>query len=196
MSPSSDPVHKFQVQIQQSKNWRWHLLGWERGHDHRKGKAKEDAKIVEGIADEIEKCLGEKAIIHDLWFDQWKMRAGRWHQDQMAQGLQDSDLLILIVSKHSLGSNAVSLEWKTKFAEKISKNKDSVFPFFIDDTSTDELSPYLAHIHSYRMGQDLSKVARLVDDILNWREETPTNTPRVEKRRRSARDMRPKSRGA
>ncbi|HLH89991.1 MAG TPA: toll/interleukin-1 receptor domain-containing protein [Xanthobacteraceae bacterium] len=147
--------------------------------------AQEDALTVERIADEIERCLSEKSIIHDIWFDQWKMRAGKWHQDQMAQGLRNSDLLIFVVSQHSLGSNSVSLEWKAKFGEKISENTDSVFPFYIDKTSPDDLDIYLRHIHSYRYDNDPTKVARLVDDILNWKEEAPAVPVRKRVRRSS-----------
>jgi hypothetical protein len=96
--------------------------------------AHEDVETVEDIAETIEDFLNTKSILHDIWLDKWSMKSGRWIQDQLFEGLNRSDFLILIISTHSLGSNAVTVEWKTKFAEKIRSGSDSVLPFIIDST--------------------------------------------------------------
>lgn len=135
--------------------------------------AHSDDKIVVEIANAIEEYFSNKSILHDIWFDKWKMKAGKWFQDQMAAGLTDSDYLILVASKSSLASNAVAAEWKTKFADKLSAGDDRVFPFLLPDASFSDLPKYLANIYSYRYDGSREVVNRLVEDILYWHDATP-----------------------
>ncbi|MCX8490291.1 MAG: toll/interleukin-1 receptor domain-containing protein [Cyclobacteriaceae bacterium] len=133
--------------------------------------AHSNSDIADGVADVIEEYLSEKSVLHDIWFDKWKMKSGKWFHDQMYDGLSKSDYLILMVSKESLGSNAVAVEWKTKFADKLSNGEDTVIPFIIDDTPFSELPQYLENIHCYRYEGSRDKIVRLVDDILFWKKE-------------------------
>jgi len=133
--------------------------------------AHDNSDIVSGLADMIEEYLSVKSVLHDIWFDKWKMKAGKWFQDQMRDGLINSEYLILMVSKESLGSNAVAIEWKTKFADKLSKGEETVFPFIIDDTKFEDLPPFLKNIYSYRYNGNRDIVFRLVNDILFWKDE-------------------------
>lgn len=137
--------------------------------------SRKNEDIVKNIVNIIEQYLSEKSQIHDIWFDTAKMRAGRWFQDQMSEGLSSSEYLIFMVSKESLKSNAVSVEWKTKFADKLSKGKDVVFPFILDDTPYNELPDYLQHIHSYRYENSKDKIIRFVEDIISWKDEKNGN---------------------
>lgn len=134
----------------------------------------DDLFLVKQIVENLQKYLSEQSKIHDIWFDQWKMRSGRWFQDQMNAGLAESDDLILIVSKNSLGSNAVAVEWKTKFQRKISIGADTIFPLIIDDTPYSELPDYLSNIHAYRYDGKIDCIIRLADDMLFWKEEEAT----------------------
>lgn len=132
----------------------------------------EDSTVVEEIANTIEEHLNTKAVLHDIWFDKWKMRAGKWVQDQMSIGIVESDYLLLVVSKSSMKSNAAALEWKTKFNEKISKNIDSVFPFLLQDIDFSELPSYLNGIYSYKYDGTKEIVIKLVEDMLYWKDAT------------------------
>lgn len=140
--------------------------------------AQTNSDLADSIAGIIDEYLSEKSIIHDIWFDKWSMRSGKWFQDQMFDGIHKSDYLILLVSKESLGSNAVEVEWKTKFKNKISKGEDTVFPFIIDNTPFSELPQYLASIHCYKYEGNRDKILRLVDDIIFWKEEEATGGSR------------------
>lgn len=133
--------------------------------------AHEDWHIVEHIAGIIEEYLGEHIVLHDIWLDKWKMRSGKWIQDQIVSGITESDYLILIISKNSMGSKAVSVEWKTKFREKIEKGDDTVLPFVIDDTRSVSMPEYIKNIYYYRYEQDDDMIYRLVEDILFWNAE-------------------------
>jgi hypothetical protein len=127
--------------------------------------------MVEKIVLEIENRLNDKAITHEIWFDKWSMRAGAWVQDQISDGLGNSQFLILMVSANSLASGAVAAEWKVKFADKFRANDDSVFPLYLQGTEPRQAPEFLREIfgYSYRGEQDLPNVIRLADDILFWR---------------------------
>ena len=133
----------------------------------------DDWKIVEKAVDIIDEYLNEKSILHDIWLDKWKMKGGKWFQDQMLEGLATSDYLILVASSKSMASSAVEVEWKTKFSAKISQGEDAVFPLLTGDIKYQELPGYLANIHAYRFDNEHDKdnVIRLIDDIIFWHAE-------------------------
>ena len=128
-----------------------------------------DWETVEKIVDIMEEYLNIKAVLHDIWLDKWKMKGGRWFQDQMMAGINESDFLVLMVSADSLESSAVAVEWKSKFSEKILKGEDTVFPFMIDSSPYDEIPSYLQNIFSYRYDNNRDIVIRLIDDIIFWK---------------------------
>lgn len=130
-----------------------------------------DWECVESIVDTIEEYLNIKARLHDIWLDKWKMKGGKWFQDQMMTGIKESDFLLFMVSKDSLESSAVALEWKSKFSEKLAKGDDTVFPFVIDDSPFEQMPLYLQNIYSYRYEGNKEKVIKLIDDIIFWKAE-------------------------
>ena len=133
--------------------------------------AHDDWGTVENIVDIIEEYLNVKSVLHDIWLDKWKMRGGKWFQDQMITGIKESDFLIFMVSKNSLDSSAVTVEWKTKFSDKISKGEDTVFPFIIDASSYESIPSFLQNIYSYQYQDDKEKVIKLIDDLMFWKAE-------------------------
>ena len=130
--------------------------------------AHEDYADVSNIASVIEEHLSAKSVLHDIWLDKWKMKAGKLFHDQMSTGLTDSDYLVLIVSKASMASSAVAIEWKTKFSSKIKADDDRVFPFLLQDSSFADLPEYLRDVFAYKYDGGKEKVIRLVDDMLFW----------------------------
>ena len=181
-------IHPSLHHLIQKKNYRFNFnkvkigngLSWTKKNDKRMQQEKikifisyshADWQYVDKIIETIEEYLNRKSILHDIWLDRWKMRSGKWMQDQILVGLEDSDFLIFIISMNSLGSNAVAVEWKTKFAKKISKGEDSIFPFLIDDTPYEDLPEFLKQIYSYRYENDRDKIIKLVEDILFWKAE-------------------------
>ena len=134
----------------------------------------DDWETVEKIVEIIDEYLNEGSILHDIWLDKWKMRGGKWFQDQMYEGIKASDYLVLIASSASIESSAVKTEWKTKFQSKISKDEDRVLPMLIGDISFKELPEYLSNVHAYRFNDDNGKenVKKLIEDILFWQDES------------------------
>ena len=147
----------------------------------------DDADRVVKISECIEDHLNNKAIIHDIWLDIWKMKSGKWVQDQIFDGLHESDFLIFIVSQNSLGSEAVALEWKTKFSKKLKSGEDTIFPFIIDNTPFDQLPKFLEAIYCYKYDNNQEKITNLIDDILFWKAEQTA----VEDRRKNPRAASP-----
>ena len=92
-------------------------------------------------------------------------------QDQLLAGLEASDYLVLIISENSMGSNSVAVEWKSKFSDKLSSGRDTIFPFIIDETDYADLPGFLKHVYAYQYKGDEQKVIKLLEDILFWRNE-------------------------
>lgn len=131
-----------------------------------------DSKVVDDVVGVMDEYLSEKSILNDIWFDKWKMKGGKWFQDQMITGIKESDFLVFMVSKNSLGSNAVSVEWKTKYAEKIIKGDDTVFPFIIDETSYGDMPDYLQNIYSYKYDGKKDNIVKMIEDMHFWKSES------------------------
>ncbi len=130
--------------------------------------AKKDRKSVIDIATTVENYFDDQGVFNDIWLDEWKLRSGAWVQDQMYAGLESSDFLILALSKNSITSKAVKVEWKSKFQEKINYGVDSVFPFIIDDTLFSDMPTYLKNIFTYRYENKEENAIKLARDILFW----------------------------
>lgn len=136
-----------------------------------------DKVQVTKIVRAIERYLRDKCIC-DIWFDEWRMKAGEWVQDQLLRGLRESDYLVLMASKQSLGSSAVSVEWKTHFAGKLSNGRDSVLPLIIDDTPISDMPEFLTQIFCRRCaGDDETELLRFAEDLIDlWRTQSGTQS--------------------
>lgn len=130
-----------------------------------------DWEIVEPIVEVLENTFDEQGIFTDIWIDKKKMRSGKSFLDQMSEGVRESDYLILMVSKSSLESKAVSAEWREKFRQGLSSSTDQIFPFFIDETEFEDLPDFLKGIHAYRYDSDDQNTLRLARDIIFWTRE-------------------------
>lgn len=146
--------------------------------------ASTDREEVEAIVRKMIRCLHEKSKLHDIWLDQWKLKAGQWYQSQIDQALDDSEFLVLMVSKSSIKSQPVAYEWRKKYADKFSSDIDGILPFIVDDLPTDHLPKALSNIHAYQYGGDDAKIVRLVEDILFWKEAREDARPRGKRRAR------------
>ena len=130
-----------------------------------------DWTVVEAFVDTLEDLMNLKTAGHDIWLDRWKLQGGRWIQDQISEGLKASDFLLPVLSKNSLKSAAVAVEWKTKFAEKLNANDDKVLPVLLEDVEFGDLPDYLKNIWSYRYDGSSGTVKKIVDDLLFWKSE-------------------------
>jgi len=90
-----------------------------------------DTAIVSRFIDELYKFFDQEGISCDLWIDKWKLRSGRWIPVEIEEGIRQSDLLLLCVSKASLQSKWVEREWRCKFEEELKSGDVKVIPILI-----------------------------------------------------------------
>lgn len=131
----------------------------------------DDWTQVEKLVETLEEFMNLRSAGHDIWLDRWKLQGGRWIQDQISEGLRESDFLLPVFSKQSLASSAVAVEWKTKFADKFNANDDRVLPVVLDELKFDDLPYFLKGIYAYRYDGSDTTVARIVEDLLFWKSE-------------------------
>src|ERR1044071_7031946 len=68
-----------------------------------------------GFVDDLVLYL-EKAG-HQVWLDYRSLIPGRPWQDQIYEGIQNADVILLVVSKASLSSQNVAVEWRRVLQE-------------------------------------------------------------------------------
>ncbi len=129
-----------------------------------------DGSIAAKIAAALETKLSCKGAFINVWYDKWRVRAGQWVQHAVEKGLATCDVLIVIVSKHSLKSGWVEAEWRTKFEEEIKSGQIRVVPVGVG-VAKDELPKLLQlkHVRGVRrrslrgFDEDMEK---LCEDVL------------------------------
>lgn len=87
-----------------------------------------DKAIVGPMAESFRKTFGEDRV----FFDQWSIQPGDSLVDKMDEGLADCRYFFFLVSKNSLSSQMVGLEWKNALLKHI--KGDTLFvPVKLDD---------------------------------------------------------------
>jgi len=132
--------------------------------------AHEDETLVHEIVETMHRYLNRDLWLFDIWFDAWKMEAGRAVQTQIGQGLTQSDFLIVMVSPNSMKSEFVEMEWKSKllapFCDQANGN-DRVLPIILGGTFPDETPDIFRKTfgYPYRGTQDEQNIERLVKQM-------------------------------
>lgn len=80
-----------------------------------------------------------------LWRDVWRMRAGRWVQDQIEEAIRNSDVLISVVSERSLSSDFVESEWRTMMRRELKNRTGRVIPISRNHINKDMIPEFLAN---------------------------------------------------
>jgi len=86
-----------------------------------------DKKFVEQLAEDLSNngCR--------VWFDKWEIKIGDNIIDKINNGISESDYLALIISKSSIKSPWVNIEWTPMFIHAIEEKKAKILPILIDD---------------------------------------------------------------
>jgi hypothetical protein len=132
--------------------------------------AHEDETLVEEIVLCIQEEFEQRVALFDIWFDKWRMEAGRPVHDQVEEALQKSDYLVLMVSENSLNSKFVELEWKNKYFDSLydrTKSHDKVLPVHLT-AGPSKLPDFIVPLYafSYTGPKDKPNLNRLVDQML------------------------------
>lgn len=94
-----------------------------------------DKPLVEAVAIKLADIFGKNQI----FYDSWSIKPGEGIIDQMNKGLEAPEFVFFFVSKNSLASSMVKLEWQNAFYSA-SKGKTRIVPVRIDGS---EMPPIL-----------------------------------------------------
>jgi hypothetical protein len=70
---------------------------------------------------------------HFVWLDEWEIRVGECIPTRIEQGLQETDFVVLVMSKRSCSSAWVEREWKTKYWEEINSRQVKILPILLEE---------------------------------------------------------------
>jgi hypothetical protein len=70
---------------------------------------------------------------HRVWLDEWRIRVGESIPRKIGQGLQECQLVAVLLSKHAVQSRWVENEWQAKYWEEIVDDKIRVLPILVED---------------------------------------------------------------
>ncbi len=86
-----------------------------------------DKPVVEPIAIKLQEIFG----INKVFYDSWSIQPGDGIIDKMSEGLEQCQYFFLFVSKNSLDSNMVKLEWQNALIKAV-KSELRIIPIRID----------------------------------------------------------------
>jgi hypothetical protein len=130
----------------------------------------EDKPIVEPVALRLREIFGEDSIFYDAW----SIRPGDGIIEKMNQGLQAPEFVFFFVSKRSLASGLVKIEWQNALL-KASKGETRLIPVRIDDVVMPEVLRQSLYIDVYSVGVDIG-----INQIVNVVQGNSSFTPQHE----------------
>lgn len=129
----------------------------------------EDKKYASLIADRLRKAG------HDVWYDTWSLRVGDNLIQKINDGLQETDALIVIVSKSALRSKWVMHEFSAIALGDLSSEKSRIIPVLVDKSSVPQ---YLARYVYVDLTADLDGgIQRIITALSEKPSPKPTAKP-------------------
>ncbi|MDA3845643.1 MAG: toll/interleukin-1 receptor domain-containing protein [Vallitaleaceae bacterium] len=122
-------------------------------HNHK------DKAIVEHIAIKLTEVFSQDQI----FYDSWSMQPGDGIIDKMNEGLGDCKLFLFFVSKNSLQSNMVKLEWQNALI-KATRGETKIIPVKLDDCLMPPILLQSIYIDLFSNGLDVA-VRQIVDVV-------------------------------
>jgi len=131
-------------------------------HNHK------DKILVEQIAIRLKDIYG----IDKVFYDSWSMQPGDGIIDKMNQGLDNCKIFLFFVSKNSLQSNMVKLEWQNALM-KATNGTTRIIPVRIDDCFMPPILMQNLYIDLYGQGIEVA-IRQIIDTISGKNTFTPT----------------------
>lgn len=125
-------------------------------HNHK------DKVIVEQIALRLRGIFGQD----NVFYDSWSVQPGDGIVDKMNEGLANCELFLFFVSKNSLQSNMVKLEWQNAVM-KASSGHTKIIPVKLDDCLMPPILMQSLYIDLF--GQGLEVALRQIVDVVSGR---------------------------
>lgn len=119
----------------------------------------EDKPVVEPVALRLREILGEDAV----FYDSWSIKPGDGIIEKMDEGLGAPEFVFFFVSRLSLNSGLVKIEWQNALL-KASKGETRLIPVRIDNVSMPEVIRQNLYIDMYGVGLEvgLNQIVNLV----------------------------------
>lgn len=141
---------------------------------------KQDKIIVRQIAETFEKVFGREKV----FYDEWSIQPGDSITGKMNEGLEQCNYFFFFVSRNSLNSKMVEIEWQSALMKKAQKNitfipvklDDAIMPAIIASTLYIDLFTQGLEIATRQMldvvrGQNTyrpsEKVSNLIAEVVN-----------------------------
>lgn len=119
-----------------------------------------DKAIVEPIALRLAQVFGQE----NVFYDSWSIQPGDGIIDKMNEGLTNCNFFFFFVSKNSLQSNMVKLEWQNAIL-KASNGTAKLIPVKLDDCMMPALLLQTLYIDVF--GKGLENSIRQIIDVIN-----------------------------
>lgn len=119
-----------------------------------------DKQIIEPIAIKLATIYGRE----NVFYDSWSIQPGDGIIDKMNAGLFECDFFFFFVSKNSLQSNMVKLEWQNALL-KATRNMVKLIPVKLDDCMMPAILMQTLYIDIY--GKGLEHGFRQIVDVIN-----------------------------
>lgn len=119
-----------------------------------------DKPIVEPIAIKLATIFG----MNKVFYDSWSMQPGEGIIDKMNEGLSQCKFFFFFVSKNSLASNMVKLEWQNALY-KATQNRIKLIPVKLDDCLMPDILIQTLYIDIYGKGMEFG--IRQIIDVIN-----------------------------
>ncbi len=117
-----------------------------------------DKPIVEQIALRLRDIFGQDQV----FYDSWSIQPGDGIVDKMNKGIENCELFLFCVSKNSLQSKMVELEWQNAVI-KATQGKTKLIPIKLDDCFMPAI--LLQSLYIDLFGQGLEVALRQIFDI-------------------------------
>lgn len=116
-----------------------------------------DKDVVSPIALRLADIFG----IEHIFYDSWSIRPGDGIIDKMNDGLSTMTYFLFFISRNSVQSEMVKLEWQNALI-KATKNKCKFIPIKIDDCVVPDILSQNLYIDFYNFGFDVG-LSQLID---------------------------------
>jgi TIR domain len=120
---------------------------------------KTDKPLVEPIALRLSQIYGKEHV----FYDSWSIQPGDGIIDKMNDSLSRSKFFFFFVSKNSLNSNMVNLEWQNALYKQ-TKNQIKLIPVKIDDCLMPSILLQTLYIDFNSVGRDIA-MCQMIDVI-------------------------------
>lgn len=107
-----------------------------------------DKPIVGQIAIRLKEIYGEESV----FYDSWSIQPGEGIIDKMNEGLLKADFFFFFISKNSLASSMVKLEWQNALMMKTQDHKLKFIPVRLDESSVPAILKQTLYIDFYTNG--------------------------------------------